>query len=88
MLLRKTGLWLVFMSLSLPVIQYAGTLQATGGIGLFSPACLGYLISESLKGYSLKFCETKSNQTGTKLRKESDEPRATGIVGESNDYIW
>ncbi len=87
MLLRKTDLWSALMSLSLPVIQHAGMLQATGGSVLFLPTCLGCLISESIKEYRFKVCDTKSNQALAELRKESNEPRATGIVGGLNDYI-
>ncbi len=86
MLLRKTDLWSALMSLSLPVIQHAGMLQATGGSVLFLPTCLGCLISESLKEYRFKFCDTKPNQAFAELH-ESNEPRTTEIVGGSNDYI-
>jgi hypothetical protein len=86
MLLRKTDLWSAFMSLYLPAIQHAGLLQTTGGSVLFLPTCLGYFISESLKGRGYKFCDTKSNPTPAELCKESNEPRATGIVGGLNDY--
>jgi hypothetical protein len=86
MLLRKTDLWSALMSLSLPVIQHAGMLQATGGGVLFIPTCLGCLISESIKEYRFKVCDTKSNQTLTKLH-EYNEPRTTQIVGGLNDYI-
>ena len=40
MLLRKTDLMTLLMSLSPPVIQHAGMLQTADGSALFIPACL------------------------------------------------
>ena len=77
MLLRKTGLWTFLMSLSLPVIQHAGMLQTAGGSALFVPACLGYWISESIKGTHFKFRGLKLTRRENQLRKETNELRAT-----------
>jgi hypothetical protein len=81
MLLRKTDLLSVLTSLSLPVIQHAGMLQLAVGCILFIPTCLVYLISRFLKEYGIKFCDSKTHQALVDLRKQANEPYATGIVG-------
>jgi len=86
MLLKKKDFWSALMSLSLPVIQYAGMLQAAGGSALFLPACLGYVITKSLKGYGIKFSVPCPNRDLAELREESNELRATCIVGGLHDY--
>ncbi len=81
MLLRKTDLLSVLTSLSLPVIRHSRMLQVAGGSFLSLPTCLGYSISESLKGNRFKSCDNKLNHALVERLNETNEPCATGIVG-------
>jgi hypothetical protein len=72
MQLKKMDLWMLLMSLSLPVVRHAGMLQSAGGSALFVPACIGSWVSQSIKKL--------------RLRKQTEALCAAAIVGGHDDY--
>jgi hypothetical protein len=81
MLLKKKDFWSALMKVSLPVKQYAGTVQAPGDSALFLPSYLGYLITLILNGCGMEFSVPRPNSAAGQMSGESGELRAANIVG-------
>jgi hypothetical protein len=71
MQVKKMDLWMLLLSLSLPVIRHAGMLQTAGGSALFVPAWFCTWLSQSVKKF--------------RLREETQALCAAAFVGGDDD---
>ena len=81
MLLKKKDFWSALMKESLPVRQYAETVQAAGDSALFLPSFLEYIITGKMNGFRMEYSVPHPSSVVGQMSLESGEVSAAYIVG-------